>query len=158
MIEFLARAVLVVILIVLVSYNLYRIIKGEPNGRAQVSINNEPVKEVYIKWDENTNFIMAFIAEHFKTSNTLLMEELSIHLGRSTSSLKRKISRLRGIKTNKSPYASDVEREFVQSLDGSDINDKGYAKLLVFALINIGSSKDDIMNLQDLMLESETVK
>lgn len=115
----------------------------------------EPVVEVYIKWDEDTNFIMAFIAEHFKTSNVLLMEELSSHLGRSTSSITRKISRLRGIKTNKSPYASDIEREFVQSLDGSAVNDKGYCKLLMLALINIGLNDDDIMNLQDLMVESE---
>ena len=116
------------------------------------------ITEVYVKWDENSNFIMAFVAEHFKTSNTLLMDLLSIHMRRSTSSLKRKISRLRGIKTNKSPYASDVEREFVISLYGSKINDKGYAKLLTTALINIGLSDEEIMDLQDLMSESELNK
>ena len=84
------------------------------------------------------------------------MNLLSIHLGRSTSSLKRKISRLRGIKTNKSPYASNVEREFVQSLNGSDLTDKGYVKLFMLSLINIGLNDQDIMDLQDLMSESET--
>ena len=128
-------------------------VKNESNGREDIV-----VKEVYVKWDENSNFIMAFIAEHFKTSNTLLMEQLSLHLGRSTSSLKRKISRLRGVKTNKSPYASDVEREFVQSLDGAEINDKGFANILMVSLINIGMSDDDIMNLQDIMLESKLTK
>ena len=116
------------------------------------------ITEVYVKWDENSNFIMAFVAEHFKTSNTLLMDLLSIHMRRSTSSLKRKISRLRGIKTNKSPYASDVEREFVTSLDGAKVDDKGYAKLLMTALINIGLSDEEIMDLQDLMSESELNK
>ena len=134
-----------------ISYNLYKTVKNESNGREKVE-----VKEVYVKWDENSNFIMAFIAEHYKTSNTLLMNLLSIHLHRSSSSLKRKISRLRGIKTNKSPYASNVEREFVQSLNGSDLTDKGYAKLFMLSLINIGLSDQDIMDLQDLMSESET--
>ena len=134
-----------------ISYNLYKAVKNESNGRKEVV-----VKEVYVKWDENSNFIMAFIAEHFKTSNILLMDQLSLHLGRSTSSLKRKISRLRGIKTNKSPYASNVEREFVQSLNGSDLTDKGYAKLFMLSLINIGLNDQDIMDLQDLMSESET--
>ena len=134
-----------------ISYNLYKTVKNESNGREKVE-----VKEVYVKWDENSNFIMAFIAEHYKTSNTLLMNLLSIHLHRSSSSLKRKISRLRGIKTNKSPYASNVEREFVQSLNGSDLTDKGYAKLIMLSLINIGLSDQDIMDLQDLMSESET--
>ena len=137
----------------LISFNLYMTVKNESNGRKDVV-----VKEVYVKWDENSNFIMAFIAEHFKTSNTLLMDQLSIHLGRSTSSLKRKISRLRGVKTGKSPYASNVEREFVQSLDDAEINDKGFANILMVSLINIGMSDDDIMNLQDLMLESELTK
>ena len=137
----------------LISFNLYMTVKNESNGRKDVV-----VKEVYVKWDENSNFIMAFIAEHFKTSNTLLMDQLSLHLGRSTSSLKRKISRLRGIKTNKSPYSSNVEREFVKSLDGAEINDKGFANILMVSLINIGLSDDDIMNLQDLMLESELTK
>ena len=137
----------------LISFNLYKAVKNESNGRKDVV-----VKEVYVKWDENSNFIMAFISEHFKTSNTLLMDQLSLHLGRSTSSLKRKISRLRGVKTNKSPYASDIEREFVQSLDGAEINDKGFANILMVSLINIGLSDDDIMNLQDLMLESELTK
>jgi len=137
----------------LISFNLYKAVKNESNGRKDVV-----VKEVYVKWDENSNFIMAFISEHFKTSNTLLMDQLSLHLGRSTSSLKRKISRLRGVKTNKSPYASDIEREFVQSLDGAEINDKGFANILMVSLINIGLSDDDIMNLQDLMLESELNK
>ena len=137
----------------LISFNIYTTVKNESNGRKEVV-----VKEVYVKWDENSNFIMAFIAEHFKTSNTLLMDQLSIHLGRSTSSLKRKISRLRGVKTGKSPYASDVEREFVQSLDDAEINDKGFANILMVSLINIGMSDDDIMNLQDLMLESELTK
>jgi hypothetical protein len=136
-----------------ISYNLYKTVKNESNGREKVV-----VKEVYVKWDENSNFIMAFIAEHFKTSNILLMDQLSLHLGRSTSSLKRKISRLRGIKTNKSPYSSNVEREFVKSLDGAEINDKGFANILMVSLINIGLSDDDIMNLQDLMLESELTK
>ena len=136
-----------------ISYNLYKTVKNESNGREKVV-----VKEVYVKWDENSNFIMAFIAEHFKTSNILLMDQLSLHLGRSTSSLKRKISRLRGIKTNKSPYSSNVEREFVKSLDGAEINDKGFANILMVSLINIGLSDDDIMNLQDLMLESELNK
>ena len=136
-----------------ISYNLYKTVKNESNGREKVV-----VKEVYVKWDENSNFIMAFIAEHFKTSNTLLMDQLSLHLGRSTSSLKRKISRLRGIKTNKSPYSSNVEREFVKSLDGAEINDKGFANILMVSLINIGLSDDDIMNLQDLMIESELTK
>lgn len=136
-----------------ISYNLYKAVKNESNGRKEVV-----VKEVYVKWDENSNFIMAFIAEHFKTSNILLMDQLSLHLGRSTSSLKRKISRLRGIKTNKSPYSSNVEREFVKSLDGAEINDKGFANILMVSLINIGLSDDDIMNLQDLMLESELTK
>ena len=77
------------------------------------------IKEVYVKWDENSNFIIAFVAEHFKTSNHRLIDELSLHLGRSTSSLKRKISRLRGIKTNKSPEASVWEIEVVTYLDGS---------------------------------------
>ena len=117
----------------LISYNIYVTIKNESNGRKEVV-----VKEVYVKWDENSNFIMAFIAEHFKTSNTLLMDQLSLHLGRSTSSLKRKISRLRGIKTNKSPYSSNVEREFVKSLDGAEINDKGFANILMVSLINMG--------------------
>lgn len=120
--------------------------------------DNVSVKEVYVKWDENTNFIMAFISEHFKTSNTLLIEELSNHLGRSTSSLKRKISRLRGIKSGKSPYASDLEREFVESLYDSELNDEGYRRLLTTALINIGLSGSEIMNLQDLMVESELIK
>jgi hypothetical protein len=137
----------------LISFNLYKAVENEPNGRKEVV-----VKEVYVKWDENSNFIMAFIAEHFKTSNTLLMDQLSLHLGRSTSSLKRKISRLRGVKTGKSPYASNVEREFVQSLDDAEINDKGFANILMVSLINIGMSDDDIMNLQDLMLESELTK
>jgi len=137
----------------LISFNLYKAVKNESNGRKDVV-----VKEVYVKWDENSNFIMAFISEHFKTSNTLLMDQLSLHLGRSTSSLKRKISRLRGVKTGKSPYASNVEREFVQSLDGAEINDKGFANILMVSLINIGLSDDDIMNLQDLMLESELTK
>jgi len=137
----------------LISFNLYKAVKNESNGRKDVV-----VKEVYVKWDENSNFIMAFISEHFKTSNTLLMDQLSLHLGRSTSSLKRKISRLRGVKTGKSPYASNVEREFVQSLDGAEINDKGFANILMVSLINIGLSDDDIMNLQDLMLESELNK
>jgi hypothetical protein len=136
-----------------ISYNLYKTVKNESNGREKVV-----VKEVYVKWDENSNFIMAFISEHFKTSNILLMDQLSLHLGRSTSSLKRKISRLRGIKTNKSPYSSNVEREFVKSLDGAEINDKGFANILMVSLINIGLSDDDIMNLQDLMLESELNK
>ena len=116
------------------------------------------VKEVYVKWDENTNFIMAFISEHFKTSNTLLIEELSNHLGRSTSSLKRKISRLRGIKSGKSPYASGIEREFVETLYDSELSDKAYCKLFMKALINIGLSDSEIMNLQDLMVESELIK
>mgnify|MGYP003681323046 CR=1 FL=1 len=158
MIEFLARAVLVVIVIVLVSYNLYEMLVNASLVKKVIDVDSEPVKEVYVKWNEDSNFIMAFIAEHFKTSNTFLMDELSIHLGRSTSSLKRKISRLRGIKTNKSPYASDVEREFVQSLDGSPISDEGYAKLFTLALINIGLTDSDIMNLQDLMIESEQLK
>ena len=136
-----------------ISYNLYKTVKNESNGREKVV-----VKEVYVKWDENSNFIMAFIAEHFKTSNILLMDQLSLHLGRSTSSLKRKISRLRGIKTNKSPYSSNVEREFVKSLDGAEINDKGFANILMVSLINIGLSDDDIMNLQDLMLDSKLNK
>tara|TARA_R110000796_G_scaffold82088_2_gene180443 strand:+ start:1370 stop:1822 length:453 start_codon:yes stop_codon:yes gene_type:complete len=145
--------VVLVVALVLISFNLYMAVKNESNGREDIV-----VKEVYVKWDENSNFIMAFIAEHFKTSNTLLMEQLSLHLGRSTSSLKRKISRLRGVKTNKSPYASDVEREFVQSLDGAEINDKGFANILMVSLINIGMSDDDIMNLQDIMLESKLTK
>ena len=140
-----------VVALLLISFNLYMAVKEEDNRRKQVE-----VKEVYVKWDENSNFIMAFIAEHYKTSNTLLMNLLSIHLGRSTSSLKRKISRLRGIKTNKSPYASNVEREFVQSLNGSDLADKGYVKLFMLSLINIGLNDQDIMDLQDLMSESET--
>tara|TARA_R110002050_G_scaffold128050_2_gene249234 strand:+ start:252 stop:701 length:450 start_codon:yes stop_codon:yes gene_type:complete len=140
-----------VVALLLISFNLYMAVKEEDNRRKQVE-----VKEVYVKWDENSNFIMAFIAEHYKTSNTLLMNLLSIHLHRSTSSLKRKISRLRGIKTNKSPYASNVEREFVQSLNGSDLTDKGYAKLFMLSLINIGLNDQDIMDLQDLMSESET--
>jgi hypothetical protein len=65
---------------------------------------------------------------------------------------------LRGVKTGKSPYASNVEREFVQSLDDAEINDKGFANILMVSLINIGMSDDDIMNLQDLMLESELTK
>ena len=145
--------VVAVLALVGISYNLYKDVKRDSN-----SIKEVVVKEVYVKWDENSNFIMAFIAEHFKTSSTLLMDQLSIHLGRSTSSLKRKISRLRGIKTNKSPYASDVEREFVISLDGANINDEGHARLLMACLINVGVSDDDIMNLQDLMLESELTK
>ena len=140
-----------IVALALISFNLYMAVKEEDNRRKQVD-----VKEVYVKWDENSNFIMAFIAEHYKTSNELLMNLLSIHLHRSISSLKRKISRLRGIKTNKSPYASDVEREFVQSLNGSDLTDKGYAKLFMLSLINIGLSDQDIMDLQDLMSESET--
>ena len=142
-----------IVALALISFNLYMAVKEEDNRRKQVD-----VKEVYVKWNEDSNFIMAFIAEYFKTSNTFLMEELSIHLGRSTSSLKRKISRLRGIKTNKSPYASDVEREFVKSLDGSPIEDEGYARLFTIALFNIGLNDSDIMNLQDLMMESELVK
>ena len=145
--------VVAVVALVLISFNLYMAVKNEPNGRKEVV-----VKEVYVKWDDNSNFIMAFIAEHFKTSNTLLMEQLSIHLGRSTSSLKRKISRLRGVKTNKSPYASHTEREFVFSLSDSDIKDKGFANILMVSLINIGMSDDAIMDLQDLMLESELTK
>jgi hypothetical protein len=140
-----------VVALLLISFNLYMAVKEEDNRRKQVE-----VKEVYVKWDENSNFIMAFIAEHYKTSNELLMNLLSIHLHRSTSSLKRKISRLRGIKTNKSPYASNVEREFVQSLNGSDLTDKGYVKLFTLSLINIGLNDQDIMDLQDLMSESET--
>ena len=124
----------------------------------KTTADNVPVKEVYVKWDENTNFIMAFISEHFKTSNTLLIEELSNHLGRSASSLKRKISRLRGIKSGKSPYASDLEREFVETLYDSELNDKGYCRLFMTALINIGLTDSEIMNLKDLMVESELIK
>jgi hypothetical protein len=145
--------VVLVVALGLISFNLYMAVKNESNGREDIV-----VKEVYVKWDDNSNFIMAFISEHFKTSNTLLMDQLSLHLGRSTSSLKRKISRLRGVKTNKSPYASNSEREFVFSLADSDISDKGFANILMVSLINIGMSDDDIMDLQDTMLDSKLNK
>tara|TARA_R110000737_G_scaffold80937_1_gene113307 strand:+ start:1970 stop:2458 length:489 start_codon:yes stop_codon:yes gene_type:complete len=144
--------------LVFIKLHEYLKFKQPPSSKGKSSVHNGPVKEVYVKWDENTNFIMAFISEHFKTSNTLLIEELSNHLGRSASSLKRKISRLRGIKSGKSPYASDLEREFVETLYDSELNDKGYCRLFMTALINIGLSDSEIMNLKDLMVESELIK
>jgi hypothetical protein len=133
--------------------------RGRDNRKSLLALDKTPNSgTVYVKWDEDSNFIMAFIAEHFKTSNYKLIDELSLHLGRSSSSLKRKISRLRGIKTNKSPFASGVEVGLVRSLDGSNIEDENNVKSLMTSFINIGLSDSQIYCLQDLMIASKTTR
>lgn len=120
-----------------------------------VDEHSGPVKEVYVKWDNDTNFIMAFVAEHFKTSNKELIESLSHHMGRSQTSVLRKISRLRGIETGKSPYSSVTERKFVNDISKTGLENRENLKLFMMSLMNAGLSDNEIMDFQDIMLKSE---
>ncbi len=86
-----------------------------------------PEKEVYTKWNDSSNFIIAFIARYYKTSDEGTIRLLSVALNRSETSITRKISRLRGIRTGKSPYSNASERKAISTvydIDSDDAVDK----------------------------------
>ena len=109
-----------------------------------------PEKEVYTKWNDSSNFIIAFIARYYKTSDKGTIRALSLALNRSETSITRKISRLRGIRTGKSPYSNASEREaisIVYDIDSDDAVDK-----LKESMYELKMSEIDQDNLQEYLV------
>ena len=105
------QLLVVVVGTVLLAYNLYLLIKEikEPRGRAQVSINNEPAQKSFNTkqaWTLSETVIAAYASLNYKMSNKDLISFISNVLGREESAVIRKMNRIRGIGTGKSPRAS----------------------------------------------------
>ena len=115
-------------------------------------------KGVYVKWDEYSNFILAFISTHFKRSDKRLIHVLSVTLKRSESSLLRKISRLKGHTTGKGSNVTNIEAELMDTLSGTSIANSKYCKLLFNSLIECGLSDDELTVVSNVMAESTEFK
>jgi len=84
-------------------------------------------KETYKnkKWQEAELIVASFIATYYRTSNDMLIGYTALEMNRKTTSLIRKINRLRGIKTGKSPNASKMDIDAINTFTGeSELNEK----------------------------------
>ena len=98
------------------------IVLGSPSKGLSDLRNEDDPKKVYTKWDYDSNYVMAFISKYYKTSNEGMIQLLSEVLNRPESSITRKISRLRGIITNKSPYSNLSEQQAVGEAYVANVN------------------------------------
>ena len=87
------------------------------------SNSKELNQSIYKKWDDDSIILLSFISRFFKSSNKEMISFLALALETSESTILRKISRLRGVMTGKSPYASENESKIVGEVYGMSIDD-----------------------------------
>tara|TARA_R110002074_G_C12515572_1_gene663762 strand:+ start:1074 stop:1541 length:468 start_codon:yes stop_codon:yes gene_type:complete len=148
--EFLVMLILSSVLVFTVWVTM---VLGSPSKGLSDLRNEDYPKKVYTKWDYDSNFVMAFISKYYKTSNEGMVQLLSEVLNRSESSITRKISRLRGIRTNKSPYSNQSEKRAVWEVAAVGTN---YAvDKFTTSLDNLEVSSDVQNNLLKFLMDAK---
>ncbi len=148
--EFLVMLILSSVLVFTVWVTM---VLGSPSKGLSDLRNEDYPKKVYTKWDYDSNFVMAFISKYYKTSNEGMIQLLSEVLNRPESSITRKISRLRGIRTNKSPYSNPSEKRAVCEVYAVDIDTS--VDLFVESLSELEISLDVQGNLLEFLEDSK---
>ena len=97
--------------------------------------NKNPNKPKIKRWLYDELIVASFIATYYKTSNDRLIGYTALEMDREASSLVRKINRLRGIKTGKSPNASKRDITAINSFkDCSEFHAKYFLEDSLFEL------------------------
>ena len=95
-----ALAIIFFFTALMVMLDLKRLEKRIPAGRVQMSFNNKQA------WPLEETILVAYITLNYKMSNKDLISFVSNILHRDESAVIRKMNRIRGIGTGKSPRAS----------------------------------------------------
>ena len=107
-------------------------------------------------WGFDEVFIIAYIGFNYKTSNSELIEYISICLKRKKSTVTRKISVLRGIKSGKANGSSNLDLSVVMEYDSKNENERFY--LFCKKVQDIDSQNIDLGVLDNLLLNSNKNK
>ena len=117
---------LVVIISILLTADFFRYIRKKLQKIREERKAYEIKEPKSGRWSFNEIWIVAYIAFNHKTSNKELIRYVSACMNRTESSVVRKINRLRGVKTGKSPNASSEDYDVVVRYDALDDRERFY--------------------------------
>ena len=106
-------------------------------------------QSIYKKCDDDSTILLSFISRFYKSSNKEMISFLALALETSESTILRKISRLRGVMTGKSTYASKNESKIVREVYGMSIDDDAVDDAWSGAATRLGINLESFLTILD---------